>query len=74
MGNKFLYIFCLYCAITLIPYNLRPCDAYALISKYLDELSARVLRGVKREAAQPKEATNTLIPYNLHPCDAHPHI
>jgi hypothetical protein len=37
---------------------------------YLDGLLARVHRGVKGEAAQPKEATITLIPYNLHPCDA----
>jgi hypothetical protein len=69
MGNIFLYIFCLYCAITLIPYDLRPCDAHTLISRYLDGLLARVLRGVKGEAARPKEATITLIPYDLHPCD-----
>jgi hypothetical protein len=69
MGNVFLYIFCLYCTITLIPYDLRPCDAHALISRYLDGFLARVLWGVKGEAAQPKEATITLIPYNLNPCD-----
>ncbi len=60
MGNTFLYIFCLYCTITLIPYDLRPCDAHALISIYLDGLLARVLRGVKGEAAQPKEAITVL--------------
>jgi hypothetical protein len=51
MGNVFLYIFCLYCTITLIPYDLRHCDAHALISRYLDGLLARVLWGVKEEAA-----------------------
>ena len=71
MGNVFLYIFCLYCTITLFPYDLRPCDAHALISRYLDGLMARVLQGVQGEAAQPKEATITLIPYDLRPCDAH---
>ena len=70
MGNVFLYMFCLYCMITLIPYDLRPCDAHALISRYLDGFLARVLWGVKGEAAQPKEATITLIPYDLHPRDA----
>jgi hypothetical protein len=70
MENIFLFIFCLYCTIMLIPYDLRPCDVHALIYRYLDRLLARVLRGVKQEAAQPKEAMITLIPYGLHPCDA----
>jgi hypothetical protein len=74
MGNVFLYIFCLYCTIMLISYDLRPCDTHALISRYLDGLSVRVLRGVKGEATQPREATITLIPYDLHRCDARPHI
>ncbi len=55
MVNVFLYIFV--CIVRLRWFlTTSVLVTRALISRYLDGLSARVLRGVKGEAARPKEA------------------